>query len=353
MKKIITISLAGNAYQLEEDAHIMLQDYLAAAAKSLAGDPGNEEILSDLERAFGEKCDRVISPGKNVVSGTETERFVNEMGPVQSSSSEDARPEDAAKSAPQAERRRLYRLKEEGYLFGVCAGLAAYLGVDATVIRILFALLTLFSNGSGILVYVLLVFLVPKARTDKEKATAAGEPFTAREWADSVRETSGSRSEARSWRSLRREMRRYIKEETRRQGGLLDTDRRLGRLPIAAFGAALSLIWFIGILGLVSGGRVLGWPIPDGTPLWAALLGWSYLYVLILQPMKLLHGSGSCEGASAGCSRYFLSLANSVFRITLWTALIWAAWHYLPGVQVFLGKLAALFELAIGALTAR
>jgi phage shock protein C len=41
-------------------------------------------------------------------------------------------------------------------IWGVCAGLANWTGVDATVIRIVFVLATLFGFGSALLIYVAL-----------------------------------------------------------------------------------------------------------------------------------------------------------------------------------------------------
>jgi phage shock protein PspC (stress-responsive transcriptional regulator) len=47
---------------------------------------------------------------------------------------------------------------------GVCAGLAEYLEVDATVVRIGWALLTLFSAiFLGIIAYIICAILMPKA----------------------------------------------------------------------------------------------------------------------------------------------------------------------------------------------
>ena len=47
-------------------------------------------------------------------------------------------------------------------LAGVCAGLAAYSGMDPTLARVLFALATFFSGiAPGIIIYVILAFLIP------------------------------------------------------------------------------------------------------------------------------------------------------------------------------------------------
>jgi phage shock protein C len=41
-------------------------------------------------------------------------------------------------------------------IWGVCAGLANWTGVDATVIRVVFVLTTLFGFGSALLIYIAL-----------------------------------------------------------------------------------------------------------------------------------------------------------------------------------------------------
>jgi phage shock protein PspC (stress-responsive transcriptional regulator) len=46
-------------------------------------------------------------------------------------------------------------------LFGVCSGLANYLGVEPVLVRVIFAFLTLVGFGSPILIYILLALLMP------------------------------------------------------------------------------------------------------------------------------------------------------------------------------------------------
>ena len=50
----------------------------------------------------------------------------------------------------------------EKLLFGVCGGIAKYFGVDTTLIRILWAVLTIFGIGTPILIYIVMVFIMPK-----------------------------------------------------------------------------------------------------------------------------------------------------------------------------------------------
>jgi phage shock protein PspC (stress-responsive transcriptional regulator) len=56
--------------------------------------------------------------------------------------------------------KRLTRVEDGRVIAGVCAGLARYLGVDPTVVRIIFVLLALFAAG-GVLIYLILWLLMP------------------------------------------------------------------------------------------------------------------------------------------------------------------------------------------------
>lgn len=57
--------------------------------------------------------------------------------------------------------KKLYR-SDNRILGGVCAGLAEYLDLDPTVVRVAYALLTLFTAFSGIIVYIILLLLMPQ-----------------------------------------------------------------------------------------------------------------------------------------------------------------------------------------------
>jgi phage shock protein PspC (stress-responsive transcriptional regulator) len=56
--------------------------------------------------------------------------------------------------------RRLYRSRTDRQLAGVAGGIASYLDVDPTVVRILW-ILSIFFGGFGILLYIIMAFIVP------------------------------------------------------------------------------------------------------------------------------------------------------------------------------------------------
>ena len=55
--------------------------------------------------------------------------------------------------------RKLYRKKREGMICGVCAGIGEYIGLDPTVIRLVWALLG--CTFIGIIMYFVAAIIIP------------------------------------------------------------------------------------------------------------------------------------------------------------------------------------------------
>lgn len=57
--------------------------------------------------------------------------------------------------------KKLYRSNDRK-LAGVCGGLGEYLGIDPTLVRVLYVLISLFSTGfPGLIVYLILALVIP------------------------------------------------------------------------------------------------------------------------------------------------------------------------------------------------
>ncbi len=56
--------------------------------------------------------------------------------------------------------KRLYRSNTDKMIAGICGGLAQYLGVDPTIVRLVFLLL-FFVGGSAIPIYLILWIITP------------------------------------------------------------------------------------------------------------------------------------------------------------------------------------------------
>ncbi len=107
------------------------------------------------------------------------------------------------KTAPHDSFASLHRSSTNRIIAGVAGGLGEYFGIDPTIIRIIFAILTFF-GGSGILIYLLLWLIMPS-----ETATSQNPKDHFRENVEDFRESAHrfaqdfrmnqSRNESRKW----------------------------------------------------------------------------------------------------------------------------------------------------------
>ena len=56
--------------------------------------------------------------------------------------------------------KKLYRSRTNKTIAGVCGGLAEYLNIDPTIIRVIWALVAL--SGAGVLAYLICALIIPE-----------------------------------------------------------------------------------------------------------------------------------------------------------------------------------------------
>lgn len=344
MRPVISVSLNGRAYQLEDDAHAALATYLDSAARALAGNPDQAEILADLEQAIADKCERSLGPHKTVVARTEIEQVIREMGPVDAGAGtggqHNAAPADAearnggasgatAGAAGQtgaAASKRLYQISDGALISGVCKGIAVYLDVDVTLVRVVFAVAAVLTGGLAVLAYIIMMFIVPYANTLEEHAAARGLPFNARvlveqaklkaaQLADAAAHAAMQNSHAAraEWKAQWRRQRTQWRQEWRRSRAEWRAYRWTGVPPgpastappaapmppvahlvssliwvaLGLTAALATLVWLLALFSLVTTGAVFGW-IPFHLPLWAAVIGLLLIYQAVIWPLRIV-----------------------------------------------------------------
>jgi len=57
--------------------------------------------------------------------------------------------------------KRIYRSRDNRMIAGVCAGLAEYVDIDPTIVRLLFVL-GLFAGGATFWAYLIMIFVIPE-----------------------------------------------------------------------------------------------------------------------------------------------------------------------------------------------
>ena len=63
-----------------------------------------------------------------------------------------------------AEDKKLERPRAGRMLAGVCAAIAGYFGLDVTLVRVGYVLLTLFTAFSGVIAHFILVIVIPQEK---------------------------------------------------------------------------------------------------------------------------------------------------------------------------------------------
>jgi phage shock protein PspC (stress-responsive transcriptional regulator) len=387
MRPVITISLNGNSYQLEQEGYEALRAYLATAEARLADNPDKSEILADLEQAIAEKCGGYLNPHKTVVTSEEVQQVIREMGPVDGSAGE--QPSTASGEAggsgsqtagqtgtakgSAATGRRLYQIREGAMLSGVCNGLAAYFNVDVTIVRVIFVVLTLLTGGFWIIAYLVMMFVVPYAETSEEHAAAHGLPFNAQELIDRAKQHYGQFKNSQYWRRRWKEQRRFWRSQQRQwraqsrswrewqraHEGAPWADPRMDHasraahilgglfLPIVGIVSALLFLALIGaILSLVTTHAVLGWALPPHIPLWAAIVLAIVLYHVIASPLHVARRGYYYGPYGHG----WLALWGAMLWMALIAACVWVALLHWPDVQHFLEHLSAAIQgITLGA----
>jgi len=373
MNKVIIINLDGIAYQLEEGGYDALRAYLETATTRLQGNPDREEILSDIERAIAEKFRALLGNHKTVVVTKEVATVLAEMGPIEAEAGEaaDAGASGGTSSSESGhgtageERaawgggtpRRLYRIHEGEMIAGVCNGMAAYVNVDPTLVRLAFVLLTMLW-GTGVLVYLVMAIVVPEARSPEEKAAAYGGPSTAQEFIRRAKEGYYEAMKGFPDRKARREWQRRFKREMR--GWRLSFDREMRAnadqwrqnwhghwaehapfhpgmgfaLPLlSVLHGAATVLWICALISLLATATVFGLALPANVPVWVAALLLFIAYGILVSPLKAARRA--CYGGM-GRSRWawsFMFLLDAVVSLAVVAVLLWLAAHYFPELR--------------------
>ncbi|GAB3414979.1 PspC domain-containing protein [Niabella aquatica] len=163
MKQIINITLGGRSIAIEDAAYEKVKAYTDSLRAYFKNEEGRDEIVADIEARFAELMSEKIRKGAAHITDADVEEMIATLG----------RPEDfAAQDNAEAqsgytpnftftEKRRLYRDENNKILGGVCSGIANWLNIDPTVVRVLFAIVSFGGFGTGIFIYIALWIFLP------------------------------------------------------------------------------------------------------------------------------------------------------------------------------------------------
>ena len=190
MKRIsVTVRLNRSTLQFDEAAYVRLTQYLAESASLLEGGPDPQEILSDLEQAVADQCTRRLAADQTIVTLTELEPALAEIGAVQVPGGATA--PGPARDAGRDAARPLRQISEGAVISGVCQGLARYFALDVTLLRVIAVLLLLGTGGGMFFVYLALMLLMPYAPLEPGAAPLRWLPAKCRRFVEFLRAKLG------------------------------------------------------------------------------------------------------------------------------------------------------------------
>ena len=178
MKKTLTVNLGGTVYHIDEDAYVLLDNYLKNLHYHFRQREGAEEIVRDMEARIAELFDEYLRQGLKVITIHEAETVIARMGKPEELGDEEASPTestDAAAAQGEGPRRRLFRNEDDRVRGGVASGIAAYMGWEVVYVRLALLLLGFFVQGL-IVAYLVCWMVIPAAKTATEKLQMQGKP---------------------------------------------------------------------------------------------------------------------------------------------------------------------------------
>lgn len=157
MKQTIQANIGGIAFTLDDDAYRTLNRYLEEVRRHMPA--ADTETMDDIERRIAELLRERVTTSMHVVSIGLVREVMAQMGePADFGPGRgEACEADTAKPQPC----RLTRSRNDRAIAGVCGGLGRYLDIDATLLRIVTALLVL-CGGLSVWIYVILWIVIPE-----------------------------------------------------------------------------------------------------------------------------------------------------------------------------------------------
>ncbi|MDE5875047.1 MAG: PspC domain-containing protein, partial [Muribaculaceae bacterium] len=191
-------------------------------------------------------------------------------------------------------KKKLYRDPQNSMIGGVCSGVAHYLNLDPTVVRLATVLLTVLSVSTVAIVYIVLWIVVPEARTPLERMQMLGEAPTmeniARTVTDNYKEENGAAPQpaATGFGATLANIFGICAKVLIIIGLIIGIPVLIG-LALGLLGCLFALIMFCTGMGeAMFGGTVPEWYAEAGNiPLWGVLCGIGWILVFAI-PIYIL-----------------------------------------------------------------
>ena len=183
MQRIIQINLSGRLIPIEEDAYLLLRDYVKTLERQFEKEQGKDEIIQDIETRIAELFGYRLVSGATCIDSPDVSKVIETLGPAYQMGNHDEPvnpylPEQYVGQKQNNQynyngHRRIFRNPNDKILGGVCSGVANYFEIDPVIVRLVMATLFFFV-GIGFLAYIISWIVIPYPRTPEEMAQMSG-----------------------------------------------------------------------------------------------------------------------------------------------------------------------------------
>jgi phage shock protein PspC (stress-responsive transcriptional regulator) len=173
MKKVININFQGRVIPIEESAFELLKAYTDSLRRCFAQEEGKDEIINDIESRIAELFGETLKKGSVCITDDQVNAIIDNMGrpeeleqgTAQSGAGAQSSNAHQAGSEPGsfAPRGKFFRDENDKIVGGVCSGIANYLHIDPSIVRVAFVLATI-GWGTGVLLYIVLWAVLPGSK---------------------------------------------------------------------------------------------------------------------------------------------------------------------------------------------
>jgi phage shock protein PspC (stress-responsive transcriptional regulator) len=193
MNKTIIININGIVFHIEEDAYEVLKNYMTDVKRHFMNSADSLEITTDIENRIAEMFNELLAnEHKQVIIEQDVKSVIEQMGTVEDfEHAEEDSNTSYTHTYQNSDTRRLFRDPDDHLVAGVCAGIANYFDIQAAWIRLAFAL-TFFFAGSGLILYIILWIVIPKATTRADRMAMKGEKLNLQGFKKNFEEEIGS-----------------------------------------------------------------------------------------------------------------------------------------------------------------
>ena len=247
MNKTLNINLGGTFFHIDEDAFGKLSRYLEAIKRSFKDPNGRDEIIKDIEFRIAELFSEKIKSPTQVITLKELDEVIAVMGQPEDYIIDEEIFEETTPNASKkpSSYKQLFRDVDNKFIAGVSSGLAHYLSIDALWIRLAWILLTIFSSGIFIVIYIIFWILVPPALTTSDKLKMTREPINISNIEKKIKEGASR---------IEKEVKNIDKKELiNKSSGFFDALAKVFKVLLLILGKFIGILFiFIAITSLIA-----------------------------------------------------------------------------------------------------